>query len=195
MDHFNIQPLDLSKRDELLAFFDRAFEDNPKWGGCYCHCFYADHSVVDWPSRKPEENRAATFALIGQGKMMGWIAHAQGMAIGWCNAAPKSWVTAVRDEPDPYEDCEMTGFISCFLVHPAWRGRGVAKALLEAACVGLASCGLVVAEANPRLEAQSAADNHFGPLSMYLSAGFVVDRTDTDGSVYVRRTLQSHARS
>jgi hypothetical protein len=45
------------------------------------------------------------------------------------------------------------------------------------------------AEANPRTEATSSAENHFGPLRLYLSAGFTVHRTDDDGSVYVRRAL------
>lgn len=44
-------------------------------------------------------------------------------------------------------------------------------------------------EANPRQAAGPAAENHFGPLSLYLSAGFVVHREDADGSVYVRRAL------
>ena len=77
----------------------------------------------------------------------------------------------------------------CFLVEPSHRGRGVARALLEAACNGLRTQGLRIAEANPRTASVSAAENHFGPLSMYLSAGFTVHREDDDGSVYVRRTL------
>jgi len=38
-------------------------------------------------------------------------------------------------------------------------------------------------------EASSDAQNHFGPLSMYLAAGFQVHRTDAEGRVYVRLSL------
>ena len=33
-------------------------------------------------------------------------------------------------------------------------------------------------------------ENHFGPLGMYLAAGFTVRRTDPDGSVWVGKDLQ-----
>ena len=38
-------------------------------------------------------------------------------------------------------------------------------------------------------KATSDAQNHFGPLSMYLAAGFQVHRTDGEGRAYVRRSL------
>ena len=90
---------------------------------------------------------------------------------------------------EPIQDAEQVGAIICFLVEPCHRGRGVARQLLEAACDGLRLQGLRIAEGNPRTATDSAAANHFGPLSMYLSAGFSVYREDDDGSVYVRRTL------
>ena len=65
----------------------------------------------------------------------------------------------------------------------------LADFLLEAACEGLRRQGLRIAEANPRTAAASAAENHLGPLALYLSAGFTVHREDDDGSVYVRRAL------
>ena len=70
-----------------------------------------------------------------------------------------------------------------------YRRKGIARALLDAACTGLREQGMTIAEANPRPNAQTPADNHFGPLSLYLSSGFSVHREDEDGSVYVRRAL------
>ena len=77
----------------------------------------------------------------------------------------------------------------CFLVAPRYRGEGIARLLLQAACDGLRGQGMTIAEANPRPQAETPADNHFGPLSLYLSSGFTVHREDSDGSVYVRRAL------
>lgn len=65
----------------------------------------------------------------------------------------------------------------------------VATALLHAACAGLKTQGLVIAEASPISAAPSDAQNRYGPLSMYLAAGFQVHRKDDDGNVYVRRPL------
>ncbi len=49
--------------------------------------------------------------------------------------------------------------------------------------------GMARVEANPRTDPASAADNHFGPLKLYLSAGFEQLRDDGDGSVWVGKDL------
>jgi GNAT superfamily N-acetyltransferase len=116
---------------------------------------------------------------IQAGLMQGYLAYVDGSPVGWCNAAPRTLLHALDDEPIP--DAAQVGSIVCFLVEPSHRGRGVAKRLLEAACEGLRKQGLRIAEGNPRNEATSNAENHFGPLSLYLSAGFTVHRTDNDG--------------
>ena len=173
---------------DFLRFFDgTAFSDNPKWSSCYCQCFYEDHSVVKWADRTAAQNRAMACERIQAGLMQGYLAYVDGSPVGWCNAAPRTLLHALDDEPIP--DAAQVGAIVCFLVEPSHRGRGVAKRLLEAACEGLRKQGLRIAEGNPRNEATSNAENHFGPLSLYLSAGFTVHRTDNDGSVYVRRAL------
>jgi GNAT superfamily N-acetyltransferase len=77
----------------------------------------------------------------------------------------------------------------CFLVAPNARGQGIAKALLDAASDGLRAQGLKRLEANPRTGEVSPAQNHYGPLNMYLAAGFSVHRTDPDGSVWVSKPL------
>jgi GNAT superfamily N-acetyltransferase len=119
--------------------------------------------------------------------MQGYLAYMEGTPVGWCNAAPRNLLHALDDEPTP--DSEQIGAIICFLVEPSYRGRGVARQLLEAACEGLRKQGLRIAEANPRTASTSPAENHFGPLDLYTSAGFTVHREDADGSVYVRRPL------
>ena len=173
---------------DFLMFFDgAAFSDNPKWSSCYCQCFYENHSVVKWSERTASQNRALACERIQGKSMQGFLAYSDGSPVGWCNAAPRHFLRALDDEPTP--DAEQVGAIICFLVEPSHRGRGVARKLLEAACDGLRQQGLRIAEANPRTAATSAAENHFGPLSLYLSAGFSVHREDEDGSVYVRRTL------
>ena len=172
----------------FLEFFDGdAFSDNPKWSSCYCQCFYEDHSVVEWSKRTAPQNRALACSRIVSAEMQGYIATADQRPVGWCGAAPRRLLRALDDEPTP--NAESVGAIVCFLVSPGHRRQGVARALLDAACEGLRRQGMTVAEANPRTSADSPADNHFGPLSLYLSSGFSIHREDEDGSVYVRRAL------
>lgn len=176
-------------KHDFLRFFDgTVFSDNPKWSSCYCQCFYENHSLVKWSERTGIQNRGLACERIESQSMQGYLAYVDGTPVGWCNAAPRRLLHALDDEPIP--DAQDVGTILCFLVEPSHRGRGVAHQLLEAACGGLRRQGLLVAEANPRTSPTSAAENHFGPLNMFLSAGFTIQRNDSDGSVWVRRTLQ-----
>jgi GNAT superfamily N-acetyltransferase len=173
---------------DFLQFFDgEAFADNPKWGFCFCQFLYVDHAKVNWAARTLQENRAAACDRIRANRMEGYIAYRDGKPIGWCNAAPRTMMDAFADEPDP--DASRIGEITCFVVAKSHRRSGVATSLLEAACAGLKAQGLAIAEALPLAEASGDAQNHHGPLSMYLAAGFLVHRTDGEGRVYVRRNL------
>jgi GNAT superfamily N-acetyltransferase len=183
-----VKPLSPERLADFLKFFDgTAFSDNPRWSSCYCQCFYEDHSVIKWSERTASENRALACERIQGRSMQGYLAYSDGSPVGWCNAAPRHLLHALDDEPTP--DAEHVGAIICFLVEPSQRGHGIARALLDAACDGMRQQGLRIAEGNPRVDTSSSAENHFGPLGLYLSAGFTVHREDDDGSVYVRRHL------
>ena len=183
-----IRRLSPELRADFLRYFEgAAFADNPKWKSCYCQFLYVDHTKVTWSARTAEENRSAACERIDCGRMQGLLAYQGDAVVGWCNAAPRTMLDAFADEPDP--DAERLGQITCFVVAKAHRRTGVARALLDAACDMLRQQGLDIAEANPSRTASSDAENHYGPLSLYLAAGFSVHREERDGLVVVRRPL------
>ena len=183
-----IHPVSAERLSDFLAFFDgEAFADNPRWGFCYCQFAYVDHSKVEWKQRTIEQNRQAACQRIGDGAMRGYLAYRQGKVIGWSNAAPRTMLDSFADEPDP--EAANIGQITCFVVAKGHRNTGVAKALLQAACDGLRAAKLTIAEATANPNAATDAENHHGPLGMYLAAGFAVHRTEDDGYVTVRRSL------
>lgn len=184
----DIHPISAGRLADFLAFFDgEAFADNPRWGFCYCQFAYVDHAQVEWKARTVEQNRQAACGRIQDGSMQGYLAYRAGKPVGWCNAAPRTMLDSFADEPDP--DAAHIGQITCFIVAKQHRGTGVAKALLQAACDGLRSQKLSIAEATANPAAASDAENHYGPLAMYLAAGFTVHHTEDDGYVIVRRRL------
>ena len=186
--HLSVTKLSMASRPLFLKFFDGdAFSDNSKWSSCYCQCFYENHDAVKWSECTTERNRTVACNRAQAQEMQGYIAHRGEEPVGWCGAAPRHLLHALDDEPTP--NSETVGAIVCFLVSPRCRGEGIARYLLDAACMGLRQQGMTIAEANPRPEAKTPADNHFGPLSMYLTSGFSIHRKDSDGSVYVRRAL------
>ncbi|MBP0652123.1 GNAT family N-acetyltransferase, partial [Mycobacterium tuberculosis] len=67
-------------------------------------------------------------------------------------------------DAEPAAECIGVGAITCFLVAPDRRRRGIARALLDAALAGFAEDGLAIAEAYPRHAADGPAANHHGPM-------------------------------
>lgn len=188
MSPADIRPLTPELLPDFLRFFDhRAFADNPKWQSCYCQFLYVDHRHVDWSQTTAEQNRAAACDRIGGRRMQGYLAYRDDAVVGWCNAAPRSMLGAFADEPDP--DADRLGQITCFVVAREHRRTGIASALLDAACAGLKAQGLTIAEAAPKPDATGDAENHYGPMSLYLAAGFSVHRSGEHGSVHVRKSL------
>jgi ribosomal protein S18 acetylase RimI-like enzyme len=181
-------PLSAERADDYFRFFDaRAFVDNPRWAGCYCYFPLHDPEKTDWHARTGEENRRAVAQCIAGGRASGYLAYDGDDVIGWCNVGPWSQYPMLHDEPEA--GAESIGVIFCFVIAPEFRGRGVARPLLSAACLGLRAQGLAWVYARPLRQAHGAAANHLGPLSMYLRAGFEIVREDAEGHVIVRKPL------
>ena len=184
-----IRPLSPRLRDAFFDFFDHtAFADNPRWQGCYCAFPHHDHGAGTWQGPLAPQNRALADTLVCAGRMQGHMAFDGDQVAGWCQAAPRAGFLALKDEPDPDDTAHQTGSIVCFVVAKPYRGQGVAKALLAAACDGFRAQGLAFAEAYPRKDAATEAANHFGPLAMYLGLGFTPHHEDAD-SITVRLAL------
>jgi len=172
---------------DYLAFFDQdAFVDNPGWASCYCYFNFAPHKTEDWKDRTADQNKAAVSDLIMGGRMHGYLAYAGGKPIGWCNANLHASYTTL-DETEPHR--EQIGAIVCFIIAKPYRGMGVARRLLEAACAGFRDQGATLVEAYPRKNTNDPAANYHGPLSMYLAAGFEAVK-ETETLVVVRKSLK-----
>ena len=190
-DDYVIRELKPELLDDYLRFFDTdAFADNPQWASCYCYFPQAPHETEKWTDRTGEQNRADVCRLIERGEMQGYLAFHEGRAVAWCNAAPRTRMTIL----DEVAEAEQIGSIVCFVVAKAHRGRGVARKLLEAALAGFKEQGLPLAEGYPRRDAHDEASSHFGPLSMFLSAGFA-PHTETEGNTVVRKDLTAETQS
>ena len=95
-----IHALSPDRQADFLRFFDgEAFSDNPAWSSCYCQCFYEDHRKVTWNTRTALENRRCAGERIASGAMRGYLAYLDGEVVGWCNAAPRTLLHALDEEP------------------------------------------------------------------------------------------------
>jgi len=176
--------------NDFLNFFDHdAFADNPSWFGCYCMYYHFTGTFEEWDKRSASENRETMSSLIKRGEAHGLLAYVNGRPVGWCHAAPRLTIPRLRLYREfEVADPDRVGSVVCFVIAKPYRGRGIARSVLDAACEIFARQGLAFAEAYPRKNVESDADNFHGPLKMYLGAGFKVFR-ELERHVMVRKPL------
>ncbi|MEP6942129.1 MAG: GNAT family N-acetyltransferase [Betaproteobacteria bacterium] len=194
----DIRPLTPACVDDYLGFFDHergpAFADNAEWAKCYCH-FYEVARALDWPSIPAGSNRAAMRARIEVGEMEGFLAYDGDDVAGWMNAQPRHKLPHCFDRmriAAPAVPCapSSAAVIVCFVIAPARRRTGVARALLDGGLAQLAARGIELVDAFPFKSgaSTSATDHYHGPLSMFVDAGFAVMGEEEDVTV-VRKLL------
>lgn len=183
MEDLVIEPITPQRREDYLRFFDHergpAFADNPKWAKCYCHFYHVPRSI-DWGSFDAAANRVAMSARIEVGEMEGFLAYAGNEVVGWINAQalhklPHCW--ARLDVVPPASDlpAHEIAAVVCFVIAPAYRRRGVARALLAGALDNLAARGIRRVYAFPFNAGDDTAPtaHYHGPRALFEAAGFV----------------------
>jgi ribosomal protein S18 acetylase RimI-like enzyme len=185
-----VVPLTPERSADMLRFFDHdAFTNTPMWADCYCMYPHEAGGQDTWRAATLEDNRAARERMNVAGQATGLLAYADANVVGWCNAGARSLMPMFDTQPKfAVDDAARVGAITCFVVAPWHRGQGIAKALLDAACVELRRQGFAIAEAYPPTEAGSAARAHLGTVGMYRAAGFD-EFKDAGNAVIMRRQL------
>jgi ribosomal protein S18 acetylase RimI-like enzyme len=197
-----IERLTPARRDDFLRFFDHergpAFADNPAWAKCYCH-FYAVPRAIAWKSLDGDANRTAMSARIDAAEMDGFLAYAGDEVVGWLNAQPRSRLPhcmARMGIPAPHAEApaESSAVIVCFVIAPAWRRRGVARALLAGALASFEARGIQVVDAFPFKSGDSttASEHYHGPSPLFREAGFDVLKEHKDLTVMRKRFDRPH---
>jgi GNAT superfamily N-acetyltransferase len=200
-----IEPLTEATWEPLVALFREG--GDPRW--CYCQFWrlrskdFAQLHVPDLRERLHEQARsdlppglvALDASPPGPDGVM------SDRAIGWVGFGPRvTFERVVHSRVIPAIDDRPVWSIVCFATTPSARGRGLGRALLDAAIAYARDHGAPAIEAYPLdLEAGervSAASAYTGTLRMFHRAGFTVaansasDASATHRRVVVRLELQ-----
>ena len=206
--NITIEKLSKSNMADFFDFFDnRAFSDGSPFAPCYCNEFYLTPEEVCDDIGKRTEMLGGGFEgftlalkesakeLIEKGIMQGYLAYEGGISVGWCNANDRqnyvragSFVSYERRDEDYYISDGEHGKVKslvCFEIAPEYRGKGIAKALLQQVCKDAESDGYEFVEAYPQMTEKYSVRDFAGPEEMYRHFGF--EETERHGSTVVMR--------
>lgn len=172
-----VEPLGAAHLDGFRALFGAA------GSGCFCRYWHFAGDKNAWLARSahaPEENlRDQVDAVVGaRDDGMGLVALEDDRVVGWMKLTPRRALGKLKALPvyraAALGDDEGVFSVACFLVHPAHRGRGIARALLAAAPSFVRARGGRVLEAYPRAGADALGEHEVwqGPLPLFESEGF-----------------------
>jgi len=185
--NIKVKKLEKGMGNEFAEYFaNLSFSHEPGWSGCYCRFYHMDNEIEEWSKRTGEENRLDAIKEIDNGHMTGFLAYTDGKCIGWLNA--NDWASYKRLQPyvkDTIGD-QKTGVVICYVVHPEYRGMGVAKALLNAAVEDFRKNGYDAVMALPLNANEFSQRLYRGTESMYEKAGFNKVGEFEYGQVFVR---------
>ena len=175
-----IQPLSPGLAETFAAFFSGIdFSGTPHWASCFCRYYYLYCSMEEWRARTLESNRAEAIAAIQSGEMQGYLAFSGETCIGWCSANDLQNFPRLAEDMRPCSGQKRVGCTICFVIHPDWRGTGVARTLLQRAIEDYTSRGYDAMLALPFESKEFPQKRYRGTPSMYLEAGYrVLDERD-----------------
>jgi ribosomal protein S18 acetylase RimI-like enzyme len=163
--------------------------------GCWCMYYRRSGSAGEVPpgTTQAQANRAALKALVASGNPPGLIGYDGKVPVGWVSLGPRHDYAKLRRSPVMKAvDDQPVWSIVCYVVPAEFRGRGVARSLLDAAIVYARKHGATLLEAYPVDRPERASDDAmwFGAKSMYDAAGFdeVARRKPTRPIVRLRTT-------
>lgn len=170
----HIKKLTSDMSDDFLNYFDHdAFSDHEEWSYCYYLESHLGKEENDqYTDIETRRNKAR--ALIENGIMNGYLIYEGKKVIGWCNAGDKSDYNPICKNPDFFTDEPVKGKIKilyCIDIAPDWRGKGLARLVMERVLEDAQKEGFSYVEGYPFTD-EKFSYQYRGPLKLYQAYGF-----------------------
>lgn len=181
-----VRPISPEDAQAFTGYFgDLDFGHAPHWATCFCRYYFFGGTAEEWQVRPGGANRAEAEREIAAGRMKGYLAFDGGTCVGWCNANALDSLVRLKDLETRYAEGRRLGCTICFVVHPAYRGQGLARRMLRQAVEDFRRDGFDGMLAAP-FDAQDAPQKRYrGTKRMYEELGY--EAVATDGPVTVMR--------
>ena len=170
-----VAPLTTERWSDLEAIFNAKGCSVAR--GCWCMYYRLSGSQRPLPPgmTRAQANRADLKSLVDAGNPPGLIGYRGRVPVGWVSIGPREEYAKLKRSPVMKAvDEQPVWSIICFVVPSEYRGRGVARALLEGAVSYARKQGAKLIEAYPVDKPVGSSDESmwFGAKSMFDKAGF-----------------------
>ena len=189
MDEIRVASLDVGRLDDWRRLFAAGKATGAWWYHCHCAIWHHTGGMDVWDAQSGEEHRDAMSERVRAGRYHGLLAYAGDDVVGWCRAGPRSELGFTMTKEPAGDDAERLGIVSCFVVHPAWRGRGVARALVRGLDDHFRALGCTMGEAHPLVPGTGEFDGMQGYLAWFVAAGWQDVRASGEHARVVRKSL------
>lgn len=178
--------------EDYLRFFDETpHSTGKKEDKCYCVCWASTTTSAEECS-SAEKRRAMAKSYVEANLLQGYLAYSDEKVVGWCNANTKSncyqslsWRMFMGSIT---KDDAKVKSVFCFSISPSYRGKGLAKALLNRVCDDAKKEGFAFVEAYPNETFEDTEKDFMGPRKMYEQEGFLACY-ETKGRIVMRKHL------
>lgn len=169
-----IKKLKPEMAEKFLYYFDHdAFSDHEEWSACYCLQSHLSREEDENCILK-EERRQKAKDLVQQGIMTGYLIYDGDKIVGWCNAGDKFDYAPVCANDEFFTDQNEKGRIKvlyCMDIAPGYRGKGIAKSVMERFLTDAKEEGYLYAEGYPFTDTKRDYQ-YRGPVRLYEEYGF-----------------------
>jgi GNAT superfamily N-acetyltransferase len=183
-------------REDDFSIVEELFGANGACGGCWCMWPRVPRGGKLWEELKGAKNRDNFRELVEAGNAHGVLAFCGEVPVGWCSFGPRSSFPSLETvRAIEREWSEQTWSIVCFFVPARWRGRGVARRLLEMATAQAFALGAGEVEGYPVVPKLApspvpAAFAWTGVPALFESAGYTELPEQEEGRrIFIKRSL------
>ena len=181
---------------ELWSAVETLFGANGACGGCWCMWWRVERGGRLWDETKGAKAKSRFRTLVKSGEARGILAFERDLPVGWCAFGPRTEFPRLETvKAYRREDRAEVWSINCFFIARAHRGKGVARALLQAAVSACRSNGARILEGYPVTTTKdgrtmAAAFAWTGPLKIFEEEGFEVIQASPPTKPLMRRSLR-----
>lgn len=180
----NIKPIDGLRRFDFYQVHAR--ENGEGW--CNCVAWWVP-TWEEWGKRSADENRALRDELFDRGEFDGYLLYAGDKPVGWCQCGPRDRLSKLVEQ-SKLERSPETWALTCFVIIPSHRGKGLAHLFLKEILADLKHRGVRHVQGFPKCgQGLDAGEVWTGPESLFIRAGFSVEKPDPQWPVYGKRLV------